>query len=183
MKIPLPILVMALFSPILSAHADDVKLKKFSYGGGVVEFSIPANWKAEFDSERGGIFYDDSPDSGTLRLNVITVKSLTPINDKSAPDVLRVLRQAQSHQIESLTNGNAVLHYSEPSTESGHKLHVVFWIVANPMPPDHARVATFTYTLLEGQQEQQRFKNELALIDSQIRQATFSKELGETKSK
>src|SRR5205085_1907969 len=179
MKIPPPILVMALCSSLFSANADEVKLKKISYRGGVVEFSIPANWKAESEHDDRGIFYEDSPDSGTLRVSVITAKSPAPFKDKPASDALRVLRQAQSRQIESLTNGNALLHYSEPATESGHKLHMVYWIVANPVRPDHIRIATFSYTLLEGQHEQQRFKNEIALIDAQIRKAAFSKELGE----
>ena len=183
MKIPLPILAMALISSLVGAHADEVKLKKIAHRGGVVEFSIPSNWKVESENDGGGIYYDDSPDSGTLRLSVVTAKSPTSINDKSASEFLRGLRQAQSRQIESLTNGNALLHYSESATESGNKLHVVYWIVANPVRPDHIRIATFSYTLLEGQQEQQRFKKELALIDSQVRKASFSKELGETKSK
>jgi hypothetical protein len=183
MKIPLPILVMDLFSSLFGARAAEVKLKKISYRGGVVEFSIPANWKAESENDGGGIFYEDSPDSGTLRLSVLTARSPRPISDKAASDALRGLSQAQSRQIESLTNGNALLHYSVPSTESGHKLHMVYWIVANPVRPDHIRIATFSYTLLEGQQEQERFKKDLATIDSQVRKAAFSKELGETKSK
>jgi hypothetical protein len=183
MKISLLLFVMAFFSSFFSAQADEVKLKKISYRGGVVEFSIPANWKAESEHDGRGIFYEDSPDSGALRLSVVTGKSPTPINDKSASDALRGLRQAQSHQVEPLTNGNSLLYYSEPATESGHKLHMVYWIVANPVRPDHIRIAIFSYTLLEGQQERQRFKEELALLDAQIRKAEFSQELGETKSK
>jgi hypothetical protein len=174
---------MAFVPFLFSARADETKLKKISYRGGIVEFSIPANWRAESESDGGGIFYEESPDSATLRVSVVTAKSPSPINDKSVADALRGLRQAQSRQIEVLTNGNALLHYSESATESGQKLHMVYWIVANPVRPDHIRIATFSYTLLEGQQERPRFKNELTLIDSQVRKAMFSKELGQTKSK
>ncbi len=174
---------MAIFSFFSSTHAAEPGLKRVSYRGGVVEFSIPSKWKVETENDGGGIFYDDSPDSATLRLSIVTAKSPTPITDKSAVETLRGLRQAQSRQIDLLTNGNAVLHYSEAATESGHKLHMVYWIVANPVRPDHIRIATFSYTLLEGQQDQQRFKKELAVLDSEVRKAAFAKVIGQTTSK
>ena len=174
---------MAIFSFLWSAHAGENRLKKISYRGGVVEFCIPASWKEESESDGGGVFYEQSPDSATLRLTIVTAKSPSPINEKSALEALRGLRQAQSRSIDLLTNGNALLHYSEPGTESGHKLHMVYWIVANPVRPDHIRIATFSYTLLDGQQEEKRFKNEIALIDSEVRKAAFANKLGETISK
>jgi hypothetical protein len=179
-KISPLILVMSLFSFFRTASAGEPKLKKISYRGGVVEFSIPANWKEEYEQDGGGMFYEQSADSATLRLNVITAKSPSPINEKSASDTLRGLKAAHSRQVDLLPNGNALLHFSEPAVEAGHKLHMLFWIVANPVGTNHVRVATFSYTLLEGKQNQARFTNEIALIDSQIRKTTFAKELGQT---
>lgn len=173
------ILAMSLFSLFRTAAADEPKLKKISYRGGLVEFSIPANWKEEYKDDGGGMFYAPSTDSGILRLYVITFKSPTPINEKSASDALKVLKAAQSRQIDSLPNGNAVLHFSEPAIESGHKLHMTYWFLANPVGTNHVRVATFTYTLLEGQQNQARFAKEIALIDTELRKARFAKELGD----
>jgi hypothetical protein len=179
-KIAPLILVMSLFSFFRTASSDEPKLKKISYRGGVVEFSIPANWKEEYEQDGGGMFYEQSTDSGTLRLNVITAKAPSPINDKSASDTLKGLKAAKSREVVLLPNGNALLHFSEPAIEAGHKLHMLYWIVANPVGTSHVRVATFSYTLLEGQQNQARFTKEIALIDSEVRKATFAKELGQT---
>jgi hypothetical protein len=179
-KIAPLVLLMSLVSFFYTASADEPKLKKISYRGGLVEFSIPANWKEEYEQDGGGIFYEQSADSGTLRLNVITAKSPSPINDKSASDTLKGLKAAKSRQIDLLPNGNALLHFSESAVEAGNNLHMVYWIVANPVGTNHVRVATFSYTLLEGQQNQARFTKEIALIDSEIRNATFAKELGQT---
>jgi hypothetical protein len=178
MKLSRTILTVALFSFLFGTHADPAKLKKISYRGGVVEFFIPASWIEEYEKDGGGIFYDPSPDSATLRLNVITAKAPAPLKENSATETLKGLRQAQSGRIESLLNGNALLTYSKPATEAGHKLQMFYWMIANPVKPDHIRIATFSYTLLEGQQEQKRFKDELSLLESEIRKATFSKELG-----
>jgi hypothetical protein len=183
MKTLLFIFIVTFCTPYFAAHADEIKLKKISHRGGIVEFSIPVNWKSESENDEVEMFYEDSPDSATLRLRVVTTKSSTPIDDRSASETLRGLRMAQARKIESLTNGNALLHYSETTTEAGQKLHMVFWIIANPVRPDQIRIATFSYALVEGQQEQQRFKKEIALIDSQIRKATFAREIGQTKGK
>lgn len=173
------VLALALF---FGAHAEEVMLKKITHRGGVVEFSIPAHWKAESENE-GGMFYEDSPESGTLRLTVMTFRHPASIKEKSALEFLRSLKQAESRRVESLTNGNALLHYTEPTTEADQKLCMTYWIVANLAASNHVRLATFSFALKEGQQQQQRFKKELSLIDSQVRKATFSKEVGETSSK
>jgi hypothetical protein len=171
---------LTLFSFLCGAHADPPKLKKISYRGGVVEFFIPGGWNEEYERDGEGTFSDPSPDSATLRLNLITVKSPVPLKENSAVEALKNLRQAQSSRVESLTNGNACLAYSEPASEVGHKLCMFYWIIANPVKPDHIRIAIFSYTLLEGQQEQKRFKDELSILGSEIRKASFAKKLGST---
>lgn len=179
MNLARTILAMAISSIIFGSLACAPKMKNISYNGGVVEFSIPANWTENYDPDRGGIFCDPSPDSASLRLNMITAKSPAPITENSATEALKALKHFQSGHVESLPNGNALLTSSGPATEEGHQLHMFYWIVANPVKPDHIRVAIFTYTLLEGQQDQKRFKDEMSLLESEIRKASFSKELGE----
>ena len=173
-------LTMGILSLFQTAKAGEPQLKQITYRGGVVVFSIPANWKEEYEPDGGGMFYDPTPEAGTLRLKVITAKSPTINNDKSATEVLSSLRVAQSRQIEALTNGNALLHYSDTASEAGHKLHILYWIVANPVGSNHVRIVTFSYALFEEQQKQQRFAKDIALLDSEIRKASFAKELGQT---
>lgn len=179
MNFPRTILIVAISSIIFGTLGCAPKLKKISYNGGVVEFSIPANWMEEYDQDGQGTFYNPSPDSAPLHLNMITAKSPAPITENSATEILKSLKKSQSGRVESLPNGNALLTYSESATAEGHQLHMCYWMISNPVKPDHIRVAIFSYTLVEGQQDQKRFKDEMSLLESEIRKASFSKELGE----
>ena len=51
------------------------KMKTINYRGGLVSFEIPSDWKEEYEAEGGGAFFLDKPDSGTLRLNVLSLAS------------------------------------------------------------------------------------------------------------
>src|SRR5438552_168389 len=70
--------------------------KTISYRGGIVTFRIPSHWREEYEPNGGGTFYDDNPDSATLRLNVITAKAPMPITTQSAPDILAGLVQTSA---------------------------------------------------------------------------------------
>ncbi len=49
-----------------------IQFKTINYRGGLVRFRIPTDWIEEYEPEGGGMFYADGPDTGTLRLNVLT---------------------------------------------------------------------------------------------------------------
>jgi hypothetical protein len=49
-----------------------IKLKTISYLEGLVRFRIPESWAEHYAPESGAAFYSDNPDSGILRLDVIT---------------------------------------------------------------------------------------------------------------
>ena len=149
------------------------EFKTISYRGGIVTFRIPANWCDEYEPQGGGTFYDDTPDSGTLRLNVITAKAPMPITSESAPDILAGLVRA-SGDPESLANNCALIRYEQRTEEQGHPLLVTFWSVAQPLPPNHARVATFSYTTRAHQRNDLSFQAELEMLDREIRAATFA---------
>jgi hypothetical protein len=152
-------------------------LKTVIYRGGVVTFRIPANWHEEYEAEGGGMFYDETPDSSTLRLNVVTAQSPNPVTKASAPDILSGLRQT-TKGVERLPTGVALIHYTESTEESGQRLQMTFWIIANVIPPNHVRIATFTYTILDSQKSDLKFQRELELLDREIRAAVFSPQLG-----
>ncbi len=48
-------------------------MKKITYRGGLISFQIPKDWIEEYEENGGGTFYEDSQESGTLRINVLTV--------------------------------------------------------------------------------------------------------------
>ena len=156
------------------------ELKNISYRGGVVSFRIPAAWQEEYAPEGGASFYEDAPDSPTFRLDVITAKSPGPLTPESSPDVLVALRQSASGSIERLPSGCALIRYTQSGVDRGHQVFITYWSVAHVIPPDHARVATFSYTLLDRQRSDVRFQRELELLDREVRASIFSSELGVT---
>jgi len=156
------------------------ELKTISYRGGVVTFRIPAHWQEEYGRDGGASFYEDAPDSPTFRLEVITAKAPSPVTSVSAPDVLAALSEAAPGNIERLPNGCALIRYTKSAVDRGYKLFITYWSVAHVIPPSHARVATFSFTLLEPQRFEARFQQELELLDREVRASIFSVELGVT---
>ncbi len=161
-----------------SSPGEDSALKTVSYGGGIVTFRIPVHWFEEHAPEGGGTFYDDAPNSGTLRLDVITARAPFPVSLTSAPDVLSSLGLAVN-PVEKLPNGCALVRRTESPVDRGNRLFITYWSVAHVLPPYHARVATFSYTLLEEQRDEAVFRRELELLDREVRASVFSPELGE----
>jgi hypothetical protein len=157
---------------------DEPPFKTIAYRGGLVTFRVPAHWKEEYEPEGGGTFYDDAPDSATFRLQTITLKAPSPLTAESAPDVLSSLRQAATAPIERLPNGCALIRYTQSAEDRGHRLLITYWSVAHIVPPSHARIANFSYTLLDRQRDDAEFQRELELLDREVRASIFSPELG-----
>jgi hypothetical protein len=57
-------------------------------------------------------------------------------------------------------------------------LTIFYWIVVNPVPPHHARVATFSYTILVGQRNRSQVQRDLEMLEAEIEVASFSPQLG-----
>src|SRR5262245_49372554 len=59
-------------------------LKVINYRGSVVRFRIPAGWNEEYEEDGGGTFYLPGDESGTLRLNVLTLEG--PEKQRQLPE-------------------------------------------------------------------------------------------------
>ena len=66
-------------------------MKQVSYRGGIIKFEIPDHWVEEYGENGGGTFYEDAPDSATLRLNLLTFESESKT---TRSDLARVNRPA-----------------------------------------------------------------------------------------
>ena len=152
-------------------------MKTINYRNGVVEFRVPASWKEEYSDTNGGVFYEDRPDSGTLRIKLITVTTPTDVHSGTAVDLLKGLRQTQG-RAEAMVNGNALATAEGSSIEHGQKIKTFYWFLANPVPLKHARLATFSYTILEAREGSSQVWRELQMLNEEIRAAEFSKEIG-----
>jgi len=121
------------------------------------------------------MFYEQGEHSGTLRLNVITARAPREVDASSARQVLR----SSGPEIEDLPTGNAMAKGISRSTEQGHAITMYWWKVANIVPPWHARIASFTYTILSSQENSARTLSDLSVLDASVRAAGFSTVLGE----
>lgn len=157
-----------------------IQFKTINYRGGLVRFRIPTDWIEEYEPEGGGMFYADGPDTGTLRLNVLTSVREGGGPMEPAAEFLSNLsgldRAATPVIVHS--DGNASTSYWEFGEERGHELAFRYWQVASQVPPDHMRLAIFSYAMLRSQMKDARFVGEGEMIDGQVRKCEFAKELG-----
>ena len=170
---------MGIFSFLTSSHAEPPKMKTINYRGGVVEFRIPASWKEEYSDTDGGTFYEDKPDSGTFRLKMLTFQSPSEITRDSAVQILNSLKQVQG-KAECQDNGNALARYEESVVDGGDKIKIFYWTISNLVPPKNARIASFSYTILQSQEHDPKIIQELEMLDREVRAAEFSAEIGVT---
>jgi hypothetical protein len=129
------------------------------------------------------IALEDRPDSGTLRLKIITMSTPKELQSISAMDLLQVVvNQLKNENVECTTkgrkDGNAVLKYEEAGFERGRSLTIFYWVVSNPLPPRHARAATFSYTILAEQRNRSQNQHDIEMLEAEIEAATFWPGLG-----
>ncbi len=150
-------------------------MKQIVYRGGIVNFRIPNSWLEEYEPDGGGTFYEDSPDSGTMRLNVITFESPDEITVEA---VAETFKNSKRGDVAVLPNGNVVQKYTKSVTEDEEELLIYYWDVGNPVPPRSARVALFSYTILASQATDGKFVAELKMLNEEIAAAKFASILG-----
>lgn len=162
---------------------DEPAMKTIVYRGGVIKFRIPAHWREEYSDIEGGTFYEARPGSGTLRLTIISLTAPKVLQSDSAMDVLQdVVRALKSEGVEGTTkvrkDGNALFKYEQAASERRTSLTIFYWMVANPLPPRHARVVTFSYTIVARQRDHPRVQRDLEMLEAEIEAATLSPEIG-----
>ena len=177
MRYSIWLLVSLLF--IASAHAGEVKMKEIQYRGGIVTFSIPRHWVEEYEPDGEGMFYEDAPDTGTLRLNIITAKSPQPLSADAAFEELAAMKSVKEESIQRLKNGNAFATSIQHSSEQGQAITLFWWHVTNPVRPSHLRIANFSYTVLTSQENSETTKREIQLITESIKNAKFHPTFGQ----
>jgi hypothetical protein len=160
-----------------SPFPGEEKLKIIRYRGGVVTFRIPSHWREDYTPDGGADFYEDAPDSPTFRLAVITMRASFPVTSESSSEILQGLRQA-SFGIQRLPSGLALIRFIQRTEDRGHRLLITYWLVASPLPPSHARIANFSLTVLEHQQNDPKVQETLRTLDAEIRSVSFAPELG-----
>jgi hypothetical protein len=163
----------ALFAGQLHAEsAQNAMTKTVTYRGGIVVFSIPNHWLEEYEPAGGATFYEDKPDSGTLRLNVLSFDS------KDTPAVQMAIKFFPENSYELLQNGFPIRRYVKDAVEKGEHLRIHRWEIAVPVPPRSVRLLMFAHTVLRSQENDPRIKAELSFIDASVRRAVYAQAAG-----
>ena len=149
-------------------------MKQVCYRDGLVTFEIPDNWIEDTEDETAGMFYEDVAEAGILQLSITTATNPNPVTTELLTAMLDSLTKSKTKALEILPNGNVALSYITPNRE-GEQLRVIFfWIIGNPVPPNQARIATFSYTTLAANAVGFSTQRTVAFLDKSIRNAVFS---------
>jgi hypothetical protein len=160
-------------------HAPD-GMKVIRYRGGVVRFFLPEHWEEEYVEEGGGTFYDEDG-CGELRLNVLSLASEKPIQQGLAASMLGQLAgRFGNAPVHDLPGDNAILVHDEADEEGQEGgTWSRFWLLANPIPPQNARIAIFSFTCPVEEKEDPEVDETVAMLEHELRRCRFSKEVGE----
>jgi hypothetical protein len=158
---------------------NNIQMKTINYRGGVLKFRIPSSWKEEYSDWDGGMFYEDVPNSGTLRVRVVTLRGLTNADDSAFSVLQPLLKGTGKSRVEVVEIGrNTLVRYEESALEEGTKLRIFYWVFGNPVPPGHARVVTFSYTVLETQAATDQTRQEFEMLDASLLKTEFAERIG-----
>jgi hypothetical protein len=151
--------------------------KTIHYRGGVVSFRLPTQWVESYEEEAGGIFYEDRPDSGTLRLNITTAKRKASMPDDSL-QFLRSLKEADFGIVSQLEAECSMLTYTLDTEESGQRIRIYYWHIASPAAADYIRVASYSFTVATMNDSSTANRNDLEMLRHEIPATAFSSTLG-----
>ena len=153
-------------------------MKTISYRGGLITFRVPATWKEEYQPEGGGTFYEDRPDAGTLRLNVITAKAPAGKLPSDGYSFFALKSFAKDERLTKTPHGDGMRIFKDATEERGTKIDLYCWEIAQCIPPETLRIATFTWTILASQSSDPKFQKEIEFLTNEISKAYFYPELG-----
>jgi len=162
-------------------------MKSIVYRGGVLTFRIPIHWRAGYLGIEEATFYGDHPDSGTLRVKITTEATPEQTQVQPARDVLRsVVNELSDEPVKGMAkireDGNAIFQYERATSGEGISLVSFYWIVVRPLPPNRARVVTFSYTVLAEQKDCAQIRHDLEMLKAEIEALKLSLELNEFES-
>lgn len=140
-------------------------MKLVRYNGGIVSFKLPLNWKESDYNDGEATYYRDDEDSGTLRINVTSMKS-TSENDGG----ITLASDTGMHVQEGYRLKEEVKYMNE----DGDNMLIYFWDVYVPIEDKSQRVVSFSYSILESQQDNPLILEELNFVRNTILTAHYS---------
>lgn len=153
-------------------------MKLINYRGGIARFYLPSSWVEEYEPAGGGTFYDDKPDSGTLRINVITAEKQARDSEPAESVDELIADISETKAVKQLPGGAAIAHSVQTGEEDGQDLLFNVWHIGVPVTLTSVRIITFTYTILASQEADPEVQKEIAMLNRSISAGEYSSERG-----
>lgn len=151
----------------------NLKNKKLVTYRGILSFEIPRDWIEEYDDNDGGTFYEDSPNSGTLRLKLISIKIPESSKTVNTVDILNDLTLNKGSKTILLPNNNAYKMIYEEATDNGLDITIYCWSLVQSIQFNKTRLANFSYTVLSEELDSECARQEIDFITHQVENAIF----------
>jgi hypothetical protein len=143
--------------------------KRIVYRGGIAEFDVPAAWREEYGEDGDATFYDDRPGGGTLRLSVLSGRADPP---RTPAEFLEHFESKGPFDV--LEGGRRLRATVEPFEEDGVACVMHLWEIAMVLPPEHFRLAIYTYSVVAASADDPANRAAVALVDRSVRRAEFA---------
>ena len=153
-------------------------MKSIDYRGGLVRFRIPQDWIEGREDDGSGVFYRLGFDTGVFRVALLTFPPPFPRELPSAYELVHSRAMKRGGTATALPNGNGLLRSVAELVEQGKEITQYYWDVANVVPPDHASVAMFSYTVLKSQVEERGILEDLEMLHIEISNCQFAEAAG-----
>ena len=152
-------------------------MRNVVYRGGLATFAIPALWIESSDDDGATMFYSPGKAAGTLRISVTTFKSPLSIGTGAAVKLLRETSSIDAKSIEQLADGNAIAKAESHAVEQENPITLYWWYIANPVPPNHIRLAAFSFTVLSRDAANPSTLHDLRVLDASLHHVVFAPEV------
>lgn len=146
-------------------------MKKVTSRAGQVEFRLPDDWIVE-PNGNGIQAYSPADESGTLRLDVLTIERGDDKRDSDTTAASSLRTMKPGSEPKKLPTGAWLIRYEIDSEEDGVPIHLTYWHLAL-VRGRFAFCPIFSYTLHKHQLDEPEHRSEIEMLDREIRAAVF----------
>lgn len=138
-------------------------------------FRIPSDWTEHFHQDQGGMYFQDAPSTGILRLSLIGYKNERKFSKEELFDYL-ISSSAEENIIEDaieISDGSFLIRFVQNCYDEDGKITLYWWKFVNNSIADLFQVAMFSFTVVDEDLHKQLIKDELQLLVQELRSVRF----------
>jgi hypothetical protein len=155
--------------------SSDLAMKSIEYRGGLVRFSIPAQWAEEYEPDGGGTFYDPAVEGVTLRLNVLTCESPRSMRRDESIAALARGASATDSPVEAACDDQALrISATKRVDDDGECVEIASWQLLRVAPPTTIRIAIFSTIVLVAECDTPATRATLGMLLARVRRAVIA---------